>query len=110
MIIFNVVLRSNSLRSQYLAIKNGLGLGLIHSFIASNDDFLELVLPDYINIKREYWINIHENSYQFKRIKAVAKFLVDIIKKKKFHFQNKLVFSYPNFTNFAGKPLIIRKV
>lgn len=83
---FNVVLRSNSLRSQYLAIKNGLGLGLIHSFIASNDEFLELVLPDSISIKREYWINIHENSYQFKRIKAVAKFLEEIIKKEKISF------------------------
>ena len=69
--------------AQYLAIKNGLGLGLIHSFIASNDDFLELVLPDSINIKREYWINIHENSHQFKRIKAVTKFLGDIMKNEK---------------------------
>ena len=29
----NVIFRSNSLRSQYLAIKNGLGLGLIHSLL-----------------------------------------------------------------------------
>tara|TARA_X000000950_G_scaffold272645_1_gene355433 strand:+ start:1756 stop:2646 length:891 start_codon:yes stop_codon:yes gene_type:complete len=82
----NVVFRSNSLRSQYLAIKNGLGLGLIHSFIASKDASLELVLSDSINIKRGYWINIHENSYQFKRIKAVTKFLVDIMKKEKISF------------------------
>ena len=88
MIILMSYSESNSLRSQYLAIKNGLGLGLIHSFIASNDDFLESVLPDSINIKREYWINIHENSYQFKRIKAVTKFLVDIMKKKRSHFHD----------------------
>ena len=84
----NVIFRSNSLRSQYLAIKNGLGLGLIHSFIALKDDSLKVVLANCINIKREYWINIHENSYQFKRIKAVSSFLVDIMKKEKISFLN----------------------
>ena len=83
---FNVVFRSNSLRSQYLAVKNGLGLGLIHSFIAFKEKSLVEVLPKIINIKREYWINIHENSYQFKRIKVVAKFLGEIMKKEKTSF------------------------
>ncbi len=83
---FNVVFRSNSLRSQFLAVRNGLGLGLIHSFIASKENSLEEVLPELINIKREYWINIHENSYQFKRIKAVTKFIVEIMKKEKILF------------------------
>ena len=83
---FNVIFRSNSLRSQYLAVKNGLGLGLIHSFIAFKEKSLVEVLPKIINIKREYWINIHENSYQFKRIKVVAKFLGEIMKKEKTSF------------------------
>ena len=77
------MLRSNSLRSQYLAIKNGLGLGLIHSFIASNDDFLELVLPDYINIKREYWINIHEKFISIQENKSSGKILSRYYKKRK---------------------------
>ena len=69
-----------------MAVRNGLGLGLIHSFIASKENSLEEVLPELINIKREYWINIHENSYQFKRIKAVTKFIVEIMKKEKITF------------------------
>lgn len=83
---FSVIFRSNSLRSQYLAIKNGLGLGLIHTFIASREDSLEVILPNYINIKREYWVNIHENSHQFKRIKVVTNFLSEIMKKEKISF------------------------
>ena len=48
----NVVFASNSLRSQLLAVKNGVGLGLLHSFIAQNECNLVPILPDAINIKK----------------------------------------------------------
>ena len=75
----NVVFSSNSLRSQLYAVKKGVGLGLLHSFIAKNETDLIPILPDLINIKREYWIVVHENLYNLKRIKAVSSFLNEIL-------------------------------
>ena len=78
----NVVFSSNSLRSQLHAIQSGVGLGLLHSFIAENEKNLVPVLHELINIKREYWIVIHENLYNLQRIKAVAGFITKILRKR----------------------------
>ena len=78
----NVIFSSNSLRSQLHAVQNGVGLGLLHSFIAENEKDLIPILPKLINIKREYWIVIHENLYNLQRIKAVARFVTDILRKR----------------------------
>ena len=48
----NVLFTSNSLRSQLIAVKSGLGLGLLHTFIGRKHDDLVLVLGDKINIKK----------------------------------------------------------
>ena len=79
----SVVFSSNSLRSQLLAVKNGVGLGLLHSFIAKKETGLLAILPEIINIKREYWIVIHENLSNLRRIKAVTNFLTTILKNEK---------------------------
>ena len=86
----NVVFASNSLRSQLLAVKNGVGLGLLHSFIAQNESNLVPILPDAINIKREYWIVVHENLSNLQRIKAVTNFLTFILKNEKKNFDSSL--------------------
>ena len=77
---------SNSLRSQLLAVKNGVGLGLLHSFIAQNENDLIPILQEFINIKREYWMVVHENVHNLQRIKAVTNFLTLVIKKEKKDF------------------------
>ena len=82
----NVIFSSNSLRSQLQAVKNGVGLGLLHSFIAKKEHDLIPVLPNYINIKREYWIVVHENLHNLQRIKAVTTFLTEILKIEKNNF------------------------
>ena len=82
----NVVFSSNSLRSQLLAIKNGVGLGLLHSFIARNEKDLILILPNLIKIKREYWMVVHENSHNLQRIKAVTNFFTKILRKEERNF------------------------
>ena len=48
----NIVFSSNSLRSQLLAVKNGIGIGLLHSFVAYKEKDLKVILPEKINIKR----------------------------------------------------------
>ena len=79
----NVIFSSNSLRSQLLAIKGGIGLGLLHSFIANKEKELQSILPKSIRIKREYWMVVHENLYNLQRVKAVTNFLTVLIKKEK---------------------------
>ena len=76
----NVLFTSNSLRSQLIAVKSGLGLGLLHTFIGRKHDDLVLILGDKINIKREYWVITHENNYQLERFKAVFVFLKELVK------------------------------
>ena len=82
----SVVFSSNSLRSQLLAVKNGVGLGLLHSFIAKKEKGLIPILPKSIKIKREYWIVIHENLSNLRRIKAVSSFLTTVLKNEKKNF------------------------
>ena len=77
---------SNSLRSQLLAVKNSIGLGLLHSFVAYKEKDLKVILPKKINIKREYWIVVHENSFHLRRIKAVTGFVTTILMMKKISF------------------------
>ena len=84
----NVVFSSNSLRSQLHAVKKGVGLGLLHSFIARNHEDLVPVLPNLVNIKREYWLVVHENLYNLQRIKAVTSFLGEILKLEKIILNN----------------------
>ena len=76
----NVLFTSNSLRSQLIAVKSGLGLGLLHTFIGRKHNDLVLVLGDKINIKREYWVVSHENNYQLERYRAVFVFLKELFK------------------------------
>lgn len=76
----NVLFTSNSLRSQLIAVKSGLGLGLLHTFIGRKHNDLVLVLGDKINIKREYWVVSHENNYQLERFRAVFVFLKELFK------------------------------
>ena len=65
-----------------MAIETGLGLGLLHTFIASNNRNLKVVLKDSIKIKREYWIIVHENNFQLERIKSFCDFIRELVKEK----------------------------
>ena len=76
----NVKFSSNNLRSQLLAVKNNIGLGLLHTFIADKETELKKVLEDQINIKREYWMIVHENLFELQRIKVVCKFIKEIMR------------------------------
>ena len=79
----NIVFSSNSLRSQLLAVKNGIGIGLLHSFVAYKENDLKVILPEKINIKREYWIVVHENNFHLRRIKAVTDFITSTLNDEK---------------------------
>ena len=79
-VIANIKFSSNNLRSQLIAVKSGVGLGLLHTFIADNHQDLQKVLKKDINIKREYWMVVHENIYQLQRVKVVCTFITEKIR------------------------------
>ena len=81
-----VVFRSNSLRAQFNAVKKGIGLALLHTFIAKEEEKLEIILNDQIKISREYWIVVHEDLIKLKRVRVVIDFFSQIIKKDNNNF------------------------
>ena len=82
----HIVFRSNSLQSQYQAVLSGMGLALLHGFLAANDKKLVPVLADDISITREYWMVVHEDMRQLSRINAVSRFFTDVIKNEQGRF------------------------
>ena len=63
---------------QLEAVRAGIGLGVLHDFIASRHDDLIRVLSDR-KAQRSYWIVEHEDTRGIGRIRAVHEFLVSII-------------------------------
>lgn len=70
----HVVFRSTSLVSQYMAALSGVGIAMLPSFVAAQNDHLKPVLPNYFSI-RDIWISVHEDMLHIGRIKAVMNYL-----------------------------------
>ena len=78
-----ILFRSNNLQAQLNAVKEGIGIALLHNFIAKKEKNLILILPKKIKIKREYWIVIHEDLINIKRIRVVVDFISRVMKLEK---------------------------
>ena len=78
--------RSNSLIAQLHAVKQGIGLSLLHHFIAREQKDLKLLLDDHIKFSREYWIVVHQDLITLKRVRVVLDFFSNVIKKEKNNF------------------------
>ena len=74
-----VVFRSTNVSAQFNAILEGIGLGLVHCFMASGEPRLQAVLPAQISVERTYWLLVHEDLRQVARVDAVCRFLTDIL-------------------------------
>ncbi len=76
----HVVFRSTNVMAQYNAALDGVGLSVIHCFMADQDEKLTAVLPDDIHIDREYWLVVHEDLRHVARVDAVCRFLTQLLK------------------------------
>ncbi|HUN12802.1 MAG TPA: LysR family transcriptional regulator, partial [Rhabdaerophilum sp.] len=56
------------------AVRNGVGLGVLHHFIAAGMPEVEPVLPER-RAHRTYWLVIHEDVRALGRIRAVVDFI-----------------------------------
>lgn len=75
----HVVFRSTNVGAQFNAILDGIGLGLVHCFMARHEDRLQVVLPGEVSVERTYWLLVHEDLRHVARVDAVCKFLTDIL-------------------------------
>jgi len=74
-----VVFRSTNVSAQYNAILDGIGLGLVHCFMAHKEDRLRVVLADEISVERTYWLLVHEDLRHVARVDAACDFLTRIL-------------------------------
>ena len=79
----HVVFRSTNVSAQYNAILDGIGLGLVHCFMAQNENRLIEVLPDQIWVDRTYWLLVHEDLRHVARVDAVCTFLTRLLRDNK---------------------------
>lgn len=71
-------LEVSSATGQVEAVKSSAGIGILHDYLAYNDDNLVRLLPTS-SISRSYWLAYHENQKNLDRIKVVSKFLASIV-------------------------------
>jgi DNA-binding transcriptional LysR family regulator len=76
----HVVFRSTNLNAQYNAIRSGVGLGLVHCFMAANDPQMVAVLPDQILVQRSFWLMVHEDLRDVARVDAVCQFITRLLR------------------------------
>jgi DNA-binding transcriptional LysR family regulator len=71
--------RSSSIAAQHEAVANGLGLGILHAFVADADPRLVRLLPKNIQVTRSYWLVVHKDEQRLPRVRAVIDFLTDLV-------------------------------
>ena len=75
----HVVFRSTNVSAQFNAILQGVGLGLVHCFMARREPELQVVLAEQISVERSYWLSVHEDLRHVARVDAVCQFLTRIL-------------------------------
>jgi len=78
-----VVFRSTNVTAQYNAILNGIGLGMVHCFMAQDEKRLVPVLADRVSVERAYWLLVHEDLRKVARVDAVCQFLTRLLRDEK---------------------------
>lgn len=63
---------------QLQAVHAGAGIGILHSYIATAYENLQIILPQH-TITRAYWLSYHENLKGISRIHEVIKFISQAI-------------------------------
>lgn len=64
------------------AVRGGVGIGILHDFIARADERLVAIMPE-LKLRRTYWMVTHESSRPLRHIQAVQDFLREQVAKDK---------------------------
>ena len=74
------MIHSHLLHRRHFFQRAGLGLGVVHDYIAQRFDDLERVLPER-RAKRSYWIVTHEDTRGLGRIRAAHDHLIACVER-----------------------------
>lgn len=76
----HIVFESTSVVAHFNAALSGLGLAFLHCFAAEPDPNFVRVLRNDVEIKREFWLVVHEDLRHVARVEAVCDFLTQLLK------------------------------
>lgn len=68
------------------AVKAGLGIGILHGFLAREDPNLVEILPQR-SIQRAYWAIYHESTRRLRRITAVSDYVYQLVEQERHIFR-----------------------
>ena len=72
----------SSAMGQTEAVRAGAGIGILHAFMAGEDASVMPVLPAH-TLTRSYWMVVHEDLRNIRRVALVAEFLFDEVSKSR---------------------------
>jgi len=75
--------QSTSITSQYFAIKNGLGMGILPCFLAEQDTSLIKLCSQEVNVVRSFYLVTHPESKRLSHVNTVWSYLKSLAKDKK---------------------------
>ena len=81
--------QSSSIFAQLTATRNGLGLCVLPHFIARHQPDLQIVLPDEVDLLRNYWLIRHRDLSHIPRVRVVADYIVAAVNANKDAFLRK---------------------
>jgi DNA-binding transcriptional LysR family regulator len=71
-------LRSTSVIAQYTAALQGRGLAILPCFLAAQDERLVTVLPEEIEVTRQFWMYCREDLRKLKRITLLWDYIREV--------------------------------
>jgi DNA-binding transcriptional LysR family regulator len=74
----NANLRSTSVIAQFVAVQQGRSLAILPCFLAAQDPRLVPVLPNEINITRQFWMYCREDLRKLKRITLLWDYIREV--------------------------------
>lgn len=78
----------SSALGQFEAVKAGAGIGVLHDFMAMQNDGLVNLFPE-VSLSRSYWTVWHESMKNTRRISVVAQFLDNLVRMERGYFNRR---------------------
>lgn len=75
---WNAAFEISSATGQTEAVRSGAGIGILHNYIARQDDDLVRILPK-TTIRRAYWTTFHESARDLARVRTVTAFVQELV-------------------------------
>jgi DNA-binding transcriptional LysR family regulator len=72
---------------QLEAVRNGVGVGILHDYAASHDARLQMVMPDIV-FERSYWIITHVDLRRLSRVRAISDFIIEEVNAQRAIFRS----------------------